>query len=76
MNDLQAVERCLALLMEKHYLLNNSVLSSPLFEDVNRLHQQVRKAVDQQQDNANQEAFLKLRTLRDAVQQAQRQGNG
>mgnify|MGYP001574537977 CR=1 FL=1 len=50
MFNLQATERCLALLLEKHYLQDPSIRHDPLYQDVDRLHQQVREAVDQEQD--------------------------
>lgn len=61
MIDLQAVERCLALLLQDHYMQNSAVRHSPLFQDVDRLHREVREAIDQQNDDADQEAFEKWR---------------
>lgn len=50
MFDLAATERCMARILQKHYLADPSIRYDPLYKDVDRLHQQVREAVDQQQD--------------------------
>ena len=52
MFDIQATERCIALILQKAYLEDPAVRHEPLYLDLDRLHQQIRQDVDAAQDAA------------------------
>ena len=56
MFNLEMAERCMALILQKHYIQDPSIRHDPFYQDVDRLHGQVREAVDQEQDAEAQEA--------------------
>ena len=43
-------ERCMALILQKYYIQDPSIRHDPFYQDVDRLHGQMREAVDQEQD--------------------------